>query len=446
MCDSIMNRIRRGARVGFFGLGKSNLSLISKLPLEKCTVTLRSDAAIDRSTIPKHKKIKRIFDCKDSCRQIDEEIIFFSPSVRRDKRELIEARDKGVKFTSDAELFLEENKKPLFAVSGSDGKSTTATLTHLLLDSSLLIGNIGTPMTASLGAECERYVAELSSFMLTYAKVEAERACITNITKNHLNWHLSFEEYIEAKLSLLKAARECVISAEDEICTEFAKKNGVFGIISDTQSYEELRGAAEVILSRSERGILKNGELLLEYSDIGLKEAHNIKNLMMAIALCDGHTDKEQISKVARSFSGLPHRCEKFLVKDGVEYINSSIDSSPARTVATLLSLDKRVILLLGGRSKGLDYGELCDTVRRYAERTLIFGENREEIYSAIKDSTKCELFVDIGDAARRATELSENADAVILSPASTSYDAFSSFEERGNYFKETILKHIDRV
>ena len=443
MCDSIMNRIRRGASVGFFGLGKSNLSLISKLPLEKCAITLRSDAAIDRSAIPNHTKIKRIFDGKDSCRQIDEEIIFFSPSIRRDRRELIRASDKGVTFTSDAELFFEENKKPLFAISGSDGKSTTATLTHLLLDSSLLIGNIGTPMTASLDVECERYVAELSSFMLTYAKVKANRSCITNITRNHLDWHHSFEEYIEAKLSLLKAAKECVINADDEICLEFAKKNGVFGIISDKQSYDELQGKAEVILSCSERGILKNGELLLEYSDIGRKETHNIKNLMIAIALCDGYTDSEQISQVAKSFSGLPHRCEKFLEKDGVEYINSSIDSSPARTVATLLSLDKRVILLLGGRSKGLDYGELCDTVRRYAERALIFGENREEIYSAIKDSARCELFTTIENATERAIELSANADAVILSPASTSYDAFSNFEERGNYFKKIITKHI---
>lgn len=446
MCESVLHRIEKGAKVGFFGLGKSNLSLLSNLTLDKCRITLRSDKPIRRENISRGERIERIFDSSHACDIIDEDILVFSPSVRRERPQLEVARQHGVIFTCDLDLFLEKNEKPLFAVSGSDGKSTTATLANLLLGSSLLIGNIGTPMTASLGKECSAYVAEISSFMLEYTNVPAHRACITNITKNHLDWHRSFEEYIEAKLSLLRAAQECVINADDEICAEFAKKNGAFGIVSEKQTFGELKDTAKVILTRSERGILKNGELLVPYSDIRCKESHNIKNLMMAIALTDRHTNEERICEVASSFSGLPHRCEKFLEKDGIEYINSSIDSSPARTVATLRSLNKRVILLLGGRSKGLDYGELCNTVREYAERALIFGESREEIYSAIKNSTKCELLDNIEEAAERALELSMSAEAVILSPASTSYDAFSSFEERGNYFKKMILNSINRT
>ena len=160
---------------------------------------------------------------------------------------------------------------------------------------------------------------------------------------------------------------------------------------------------------------------------------------MTAIALSDGYADKARIVEVARSFSGLAHRCERFLVKDGVEYVNSSIDSSPARTVQTLESLGKRVILLLGGRSKGVSYAALVPAVKKYAEYALIFGENREEIYREIKDTTKCEIYDDLESAAIRATELSHLADAVLFSPASTSYDAFRDFEERGNYFKKII-------
>lgn len=439
MSDRVMERIRRGARVGFFGLGRSNLSLISCLPLEKCRITLRSDKAISRDGIPKHKRIERIFDCESAYREINEDVLIFSPSVRRDRAELAEALALGVIFTSDAELFFEANERSIFAVSGSDGKSTTATLAHLLLESSLLIGNIGAPMTEALSRDSQCYVAELSSFMLTYAKVRAERACITNITPNHLDWHASFEEYRETKLSLLKNARECVINADDEICAEFARENGVFAAVSDRQTFAELKGCAELIVTRSEHGIERNGELLVPYSDIKCRESHNIKNLMTAIALSDGYADKARIVEVARSFSGLAHRCERFLVKDGVEYVNSSIDSSPARTVQTLESLGKRVILLLGGRSKGVSYETLAPAVKKYAEYALIFGENREEIYREIKDATKCEIYGDLESAAIRATELSHLADAVLFSPASTSYDAFRDFEERGNYFKKII-------
>ena len=211
-------------------------------------------------------------------------------------------------------------------------------------------------------------------------------------------------------------------------------------------SFDELRGTAELVITRSDMGIEKNGRLILPYESIERREAHNIKNLMMAIALSDGYTDEARISAVASSFSGLPHRCEKFLEKDGVEYINSSIDSSPARTAMTLESLGKRVIILLGGRSKGVGYSSLCTHLEKYAEETLIFGENREEIYSAISGSVRCEKCGSIEDAISRAIELSSRAEAVILSPASTSYDTFSSFEERGNYFKKMILNSINRT
>ena len=446
MCESVLRRIKRGGKIGFFGLGKSNLSLISTLPLEKCRITLRSDQPIMRENIPRVKRVERIFDGERSCDLIDEDILIFSPSVRRERRQLDEARTRGVIFTSDLELFLEENEKPLFAVSGSDGKSTTATLAHLLMDNSLLVGNIGTPMLAALREDCQSYVAELSSFMLKYAKVPARRACITNITENHLDWHESFEEYRDTKLSLLESASECIVNADDEISMDFFKKRGGFGVISDRLGFDELRGSAELVITQTDTGIERNGRLVLPYESIRRREAHNIKNLMMAIALCDGYTDEDRMLKVANSFSGLPHRCEKFFEKDGVEYFNSSIDSSPARTAMTLESLGKRVVILLGGKSKGVGYDSLCESLSKYAEHALVFGENREEIYSAIHGCAKCEKCENIEDAILRAIELSGCAEAIILSPASTSYDVFSSFEERGNYFKKMILNGINRT
>ena len=437
---STMKKIAGGCRIGFFGLGKSNLSLLCSLPLDNCAVTIRSERAIHKSNIPPHIKIERILQGQSAFLDIDEDILILSPSVRRDRFELCDATARGVILSSDCELFLENNTKSLFAVSGSDGKSTTATLTSLLLNSSQLIGNIGKPMTESLSTECNSYVIELSSFMLTYSNIQAKRACLTNITPNHLDWHKSFEEYRDTKLSLIKNAKECVLNADDEILADYAGKFGAYGIISDKSDFSSLkRYKSEVIVTRCNEGIARNGELIVRYSSILKKEPHNIKNLMMAIAMTDGYTSVEKINEVANSFSGLSHRCEIFLVKDGVEYINSSIDSSPARTVQTLTALDRRVILLLGGRSKGVGYAALRDVVKKYAEYALIFGENRIEIYNEIKEKTKCELYDNITSAAYRAMELSGVCGSILLSPASTSYDAFCDFEERGNRFKNII-------
>ncbi len=435
-----MERITQGGRVGFFGLGKSNLSLLRSLPFDNCAVTLRSEREINKADIPPHINVERIFEGENAFRDIEEDILLLSPSVRRERKELCDAKTRGVIFSSDCELFFENNARPLFAVSGSDGKSTTATLAHLLLDSSLLIGNIGVPMTEALSMKCNSYVAELSSFMLAYCRPSAKRACLTNITPNHLDWHESFEEYRNMKLSLLQSAKECVLNIDDEILADYANEFGAYGVISYRFDFHALkRYRAEVTVTRGDLGIERNGRLILPYSNISIKEAHNIKNLMLAIALTDGYTSIERISEVARSFSGLPHRCERFLVKDGVEYINSSIDSSPARTVQTLNALGKKVILLLGGRSKGIGYGTLREAVGKYAEYALIFGENKEKIYTEIKDMTKCELHSNMASAASRAIELSEICKTVLLSPASTSYDAFANFEERGNYFKMII-------
>lgn len=442
--NGVRELLKKGVRVGFFGLGKSNLALLRCLPLSRCVITLRSDEKIPREAVPTELPIARILERDLARRGIDDDILFFSPSVRREGEELRLAKERGCIFTSDAELFTEESTRPIFAVSGSDGKSTTASMTHLMLGGSVLAGNIGKPMVEALWARCNSYVVELSSFMLTYAKVRARRACITNVTQNHLDWHSSFEEYANAKLSLAKSADECVLNADDEISAEYARKNRVFAIISSRKEPKEIRQdfGAEVIMTLGRAGIERNGELFIPFESIKHKEEHNLKNLMMAAAMADGFSSHEQIREAAATFSSLAHRCEAFATIDGIEYIDSSIDSSPSRTAQTLSSLGRRVVLLMGGRSKGADMRVMGEAVKKYTERAIIFGENREEIFEAIKDCTRCEICSDMHAAVMLATEAARECKTVLLSPASTSYDAFHSFEERGKCFKDIVIKN----
>lgn len=441
MSIRILDSFKIGAKVGFFGLGQSNSALLRCLPLDSCSVTLRSDSAIDRSAIPGGIKIDRIFEGINACRDINEDIIVFSPSVRRDRAEFLRAQKTGTIFTSDLEIFIEENHKPMFAVTGSDGKSTTAALIEHLLNEggtrAFSVGNMGEPMVSRLSDAADFYVAELSSFMLTYAIPKTKRACLTNITPNHLDWHIDFEEYKKTKISLIKNCEEFVIS------DDFTDIPGGFGVISTEKGFEDLKKQyqAEVYMTVENGYICRNGERLIPICDIQRRESHNIKNLMMATAMTDGYVGKNEIINVAKSFSGLPHRCECFFSDNGIDYFNSSIDTSPARTAATLSSLGRRAVVILGGKSKGLDYREMIPALKSYAAAVVIVGENSHELYSALSGEIECHIAEDFKSAIRLGATLARDAGALILSPASASYDSFKNYEERGNEFKKQVLK-----
>ncbi len=431
-------------RVGFFGLGKSNLALLDALPLENSEIVLRSDRVIDSGQIPPRLRNCRIFDGERAFAEIDEDILFLSPSVRRDRPELVRAAARGVTLTSDAELFFENAAAPIYAVTGSDGKSTTATLVAELLGAkkkAALVGNIGKPMFSSLFDPADCYVTELSSFMLSYVSPKAHRAAITNITPNHLDWHRSLEEYKAAKLSIFREAEEKIFSFDDEILREYAKENNVFGVTSATFGFSELkkRCKAEIYVTLEDESLLLCGERLLDIREIKRRETHNLKNLMTAIAMTSGEVSRGDIHEVAANFGGLPHRCELVLRRDGVDFYNSSIDSTPSRTAETLKSLNRRAVVILGGRSKGAPYAQLCEALRHFAACAVITGECADEIYRDVKDACRTVMVDNFDDAVCFAAELGGECGCVLLSPASTSYDAFENYEMRGERFKFLI-------
>jgi UDP-N-acetylmuramoylalanine--D-glutamate ligase len=171
-----------------------------------------------------------------------------------------------------------------------------------------------------------------------------------------------------------------------------------------------------------------------------VKNRHNIANAVCAAALTHGYAERERILRVASEFRGLRHRCESVGNFGGVCYINSSIDSTPKRTATTLYSLSGEWIVILGGRNKGLDYRELIEPLRARARLAVLTGECGREIEKILREADiKCVYEPDFRVAVELAASLARPRESVILSPASTSFDSFSSFEERGNYFKEII-------
>ncbi len=426
-------------KVGFVGFGKSNKGafeyLSEKYPaLSFC---IRSKERLDG--LP--KKITECFFGECELSKIFEDMLFLSPTVHRDRQELAEAKKRGVILTSDAEFFFENTAAEIYAVTGSSGKSTTSYLTAQLLGCGEPLGNFGNALTPRI-EHLRTAVCELSSFQLMHLKPKSERCIITNISENHLDWHKDFSEYIRAKQNILEASNQIICNFDDLITRRLIKDYPPYGVFSLVKREEELRRLVkcECYLTVDGDSIILSGMQLLSLKGIKISGRHNLYNLMASLLLANGRYEAARLHELAASFSGLSHRCETVGIFCGVRYINSSIDSTPMRTAATIDSLSGSIILLLGGRSKGLDFSTViphfCDKVKT----VIASGECRFEIENALKNSVAdFHMTEAFSDAVKLAVKLAKANDTVLLSPAATSYDEFKNFEERGNAFCNII-------
>ncbi len=382
------------------------------------------------------------------------DILLRSPSMMPSGALFSDARARGARVTTEAGLFLSHTKTTIFGVTGSDGKSTTATLAAAFLraagKSVTLGGNIGTPLLPLLSELSGFCVMELSSFQLLDAEPRPEAAVITNLSENHLDKHASFSEYAAAKARLLSRARRRVLSADDEGSLPFRVAYPDAVLFSTALSYRELLsqyGRRECFLLEGDTAVryAKNGKKtpLLPMSSFPLFGEHNRKNLLAAAALVYPTVTPAAIRLGAAAARPLPHRAEPVFSSGGVTFLDSSVDSSPARTAATLRSLGKPVILLLGGASKGLSYDALLPACTQWAKAVFLSGANAAAIEDALKKEgeppfpvTRAKTFE---SAVRAACRMAKRGDTVLLSPASTSYDRFRNFEERGNYFARLV-------
>ncbi len=415
------------------------------------------------------------------------DLIFRTPGIRPDLPELVRAVERGALLTSEMELFLALTPAAVIALSGSDGKTTTTTITARIVDAArsrtgghrvFLGGNIGAPLLPEVEdmTADDIAVAELSSFQLmTLTPHHITRAALTNISVNHQDWHRGMEEYISAKARLLGAGdvapRMAVLNAADpqtrvlgaSLAYPVVWFSGEYDLPPSwlPDGFDPQRGDAAVfesdgvILSRTAVGLTP----ILPVDRIRLPGRHNVENYMTAIALtCVPTVGNEAIAlpadvqTVADTFTGVAHRLEPVVGRDGIRYYNSSIDSSPARTEAALYALRtvdpsaRPPIIICGGRDKNFDFSPLADILCRMVSHVVLTGETSEKMLSAIK---KCPLYdperlpvtvvSDYREAMRTACRMAEIGDTVLLSPAATSFDAFRNFEERGEVFRSIV-------
>ncbi len=456
-----------GKHIDVLGFGISNRPLVRLLCEAGAIVTVRDQNVglmLDGSTDEFDEYGVTFILGEFYLDNIDGDYIFRSPGIRPDLPQIKKAVSRGTVLTSEMELFVQKTPAKIFAVTGSDGKTTTTTLTYLLLQREAeksgkgrvyVGGNIGQPLLSICDemTEEDMVVLELSSFQLMTMQFSPYRSAITNISPNHLNWHIDMDEYTNAKLKIFKDADALVTNAENEITSALGAK---YMFSSKRSDHAEIMRKKDGLLFCEQNGyiVAKEGdktEGLLDINKIRIPGRHNIENFMTAIALTYGCVTAKTISEVADAFTGVQHRLE--LVRDdGVKYYNSSIDSSPTRTIAALSALSEKPIIICGGRDKHVPFDGLAEVLLKRAKAVVLTGEAADKIHAAINgcadfDPNDLPVYRIDGfeDAVHKACSLAVKGDIVLLSPACTSFDRFKNFEERGNYFRKLVNEYDNR-
>lgn len=444
----------KGKRVAVIGIGVSNRPLLQLLLSAGIDVT-----ACDKKERPALGALGDELEaagCRlrlgpDYLEGLDQDVIFRTPGLH--PRFLREAKARGSVVTSEMEVFFEVCSCPILGVTGSDGKTTTTTIIARLLEAAghtvHLGGNIGHPLLSEADSirPADWAVVELSSFQLLDMTRSPHIAVMTNLAPNHLDVHTDMEEYVSAKANLLAHQRDgdkAVCNWDNEITKKLSGKTpgevAWFTRISPEAPPCGCWLQDETIWYRGETGTRP----VLPLTDILLPGTHNVENYMAAICAVQGMVPDETIRTFARTFSGVEHRIELIRERRGVRWYNDSIASSPSRTIAGLRSFREKVILIAGGKDKGISYAPLGPVVNEHVKLLILCGATAGVIREAVEqaDNYSGLEILDVSDypaAVQLADERSGSGAVVILSPASTSFDRFRNFEERGQVFKALV-------
>lgn len=438
----------KGKRVAVIGIGVSNKPLIHFLQRFGASVVAYDKKSKEELGEIYNELEKSGVDFvlgEGYLDNISEDIIFKTPGMRYDIEPLAKKRKEGAWITSEMEVFFDLCPAKIIAVTGSDGKTTTTTLIHRFLKESgiktRLGGNIGRPLIDEVDeiTPDEWMVLELSSFQLHTMKKSPDIAVVTNITPNHLDFHTDYQEYIAAKKNIMLNQGKDGVLVINEGNEETRKlRSEAKGRVRSFSAYTD----ADVSLIGDY--IIYNGEKLLDIKDIKIPGMHNVENYMTAMAAVYDIADKNVFSDVAKEFGGVEHRIELVRIIDGVKFYNSSIDSSPNRSLNTLKVFGDNVVMIAGGKDKGIPYDEIGPAVKEHVKVLILIGMTSDKIEDAVK---KCDIERKVKiirattypEAVKKARENALPGDVVLLSPASTSFDMFRNFEERGNLYKKLV-------
>lgn len=374
-----------------------------------------------------------------------------SPGIP-EKNELVKKiRAKGIKIIGEIELaYRYKGESKVIGITGSNGKSTTTSLTyHICKTAGLdcaMVGNIGYSFARQVAIDPKPlYVAEISSFQLDDIELfKPDISVLLNITEDHLDrYEYKFENYIRSKFNIIKnqtAQDDFIYCADDPVITDFLKTATILpNLLPFTMQYQLPKGA----YIRDQNMIVKKDEerIAMSVNDFAVKGKHNQYNTMAAaLAASSIGIRKEKIRTALTTFESLEHRMEKVLTVRGIDFINDSKATNVNSTWYALESMTQPVILILGGIDKGNDYSSMIDLVKEKVKAIVCMGLDNRKIHEAFGKTV--EVMVNTSsarEAVHAAFHLANKGDVVLLSPACSSFDLFKNYEDRGRQFKEAV-------
>ncbi len=373
----------------------------------------------------------------------DAERIIVSPGVPLDDPSIQAARMAGVEVIGDVELFCRMERRPIIAVTGTNGKSTVTSLVGEMLKRAGrkvgVAGNIGLPVLDLVAdASLEIFVLELSSFQLeTIESLNAVAAVALNITEDHLDRYPGVEEYAAAKQRIYRGTGVMVINLDDALTREMRLPGrSVFGFSLHEPEGEDL-GLRAGWLARGDRS-------LLPVSELRLCGRHNIANCLAALALgYAAHIPEAAMLDTLRNYAGLPHRCQKVAEIDGVVWYDDSKGTNPGASCSAIIGLggERNVILIAGGIGKGADFSALRPAIAGRVKSAILIGRDAGLLAEAIGADVETCFAADMEAAVRLAAAQARAGDVVLLSPACASFDMFRDYHHRGEVFCEAIRR-----
>jgi UDP-N-acetylmuramoylalanine--D-glutamate ligase len=428
------------------GLGKTGLSCVRYLAKQGAKIAV-TDSRIDP---PGLAQLQQEFPRVElSLGRFDERLmslaseLVVSPGVSIKEPAIAKQSTRNIPIVGDIELFARATRKPVVAITGSNGKSTVTSLVgHLAAKAGLKIkvgGNLGTPALDLLDdANTELYVVELSSFQLETTYSLACLASVNlNISPDHMDRYASLAEYIRAKLRIYQNCERPVINLDDpQSFSEFDFKTQPVGFTLNEpgeSSYGLRREQGETYLALGSENLITAQSLLL-------KGRHQYANALASLAIGGsiGLPLESMLASIV-DFAGLPHRCQWVTNLESVDWYNDSkatnIGSCEAAVVGIGSEIAGKLVLLAGGQGKKADFSVLTTCVKKYVKNLILFGQDKQIIADALSESAPICMAEDLAHAIEIARKIAEPGDVVLFSPACASFDMFKNFEHRGEQF-----------
>jgi len=377
-----------------------------------------------------------------------QDLIVVSPGVPADSPPLVQARVQGVPIIGEIELAAQFLPGRILAITGSNGKTTTTTLTGEILAAGgfpvAVGGNIGTPAISLVEQTTPKsfVVLEVSSFQLeTIETFRPFISAILNITPDHLDRHRTLEAYVDAKARIFEnqnAHDFCVLNADDAAANALTSR-AICPVLHFSRRREVPAGA----FVRQGKIFFRSGQTeqeVLPVEEITLQGAHNLENVLTAVCIASlAGCPVESIREAVRVFKAVEHRLEFVAEIAGVRYFNDSKATNVDATIKALESFPGNIHLILGGKDKGSDYSVLNDLLRERVKQVYTIGAAAEKIASQIRQAAEVVSAQTLEKAVHLASSAAKSGDIVLLAPACASFDQFQNYEHRGRVFKNTV-------